>query len=436
MNYREKALAIYEYALTAVLPAQLIAAEVAREKNTLVVQQQRYDLAGYANIFVFGSGKASVGMAKALEKILGHTIAGGLIVTNTVGQSQRIGKITVIDSSHPAPSERSVAAAEKIIAGLSSLKKNDLFIYLLSGGSSALVEKPIPPVTLQDMQRLTELLLAGSVPIGEVNTVRKHLSMVKGGRLAAATEAQGIVLVISDVIGDDLETIASAPLYCDSSTYKDTLTILVRYDLWDAVPQTVRAVVQRGLSGESAETPKVPKRTIRHVIIGSNFRLMMNAKQKAESMGMPAHIMSSRIQGEAQEVAKVLISLGKEIIETGNPFSRPVCLLFGGETTVAVRGDGTGGRNQELCLSALKEIGTNEHIVFLSAGTDGIDGNSDAAGAVVDRSSYEKAAALQMAINDYLERNDSYSFFKKTGDLIQTGPSGTNVMDLIVMLIS
>jgi hydroxypyruvate reductase/glycerate 2-kinase len=163
---------------------------------------------------------------------------------------------------------------------------------------------------------------------------------------------------------------------------------------------------------------------------------MMKAKQKAEAMHIPAHIMSSQIKGEAQEVAKVLISLGKEIIKTGNPFSRPACLLFGGETTVALKGDGMGGRNQELCLSALKEIGTNEHIVFLSAGTDGIDGNSDAAGAVVDHRSHEKAAALQLNIDDYLKRNDSYSFFKKTGDLIQPGPTGTNVMDLIAMVIT
>ncbi len=436
MNYREKALAIYDYALTAVLPAQLIEHEISLEKNTLAVQKQRYDLSRYDSIHVFGSGKASVGMAKSLEKTLGQNIAGGVIVTNNVGQCQRIGNITVVESSHPKPTERSVSAAEKIIAGLSSLNKNDLFIYLLSGGSSALIEKPIHPVTLRDMQRLTELLLACSAPIEEINIVRKHLSMVKGGRLAAATEAQGIVLVISDVIGDDLETIASAPLYCDSSTYKDTHAILLRYNLWETVPQTIRTEIEQGLSEEAAETPKVPKGIVRHFIIGSNFKLMMNAKQKAEAMHIPAHIMSSQIKGEAQEVAKVLISLGKEIINTGNPFSRPACLLFGGETTVALKGDGMGGRNQELCLSALKEIGTNEHIVFLSAGTDGIDGNSDAAGAVVDHRSFEKAAALQLNIDDYLKRNDSYSFFKKTGDLIQPGPTGTNVMDLIVMVIT
>jgi len=238
------------------------------------------------------------------------------------------------------------------------------------------------------------------------------------------------------VIGDSLEVIGSAPCYCDKSSYQDCSNIIERYDLLDRLPERVRAVIKKGMAGEIAETPKKQWENVRHFVIGSNFKLLQKAKERAAEYGIPACIVSAQLNGEAREVAKVLTAIGKEIIATGNPFSKPVCLLCGGETTVTVTGNGKGGRNQEMCLAALLEIAGWDTIVFLSAGTDGIDGDSDAAGAVVDSSSYEKAEAQQLAASAYLKRNDSYSFFKQTGDLIQTGPTGTNVMDMTLMLVA
>jgi glycerate 2-kinase len=432
MTNREKILAVFKDALASALPGNLVRDALRVEAGVLSIEGKPYRLADYRGVYVFGSGKASVETARAVKALLGERVTGGLVVSN---YAAALDGIEVLESSHPVLSEKSVRAADILRAKLSALLPDDFFIYLLSGGSSALIETPVPPVTLGEMQALVQGLLAGGVPIGEMNIVRKHLSLVKGGRLGRLSRARGIVLVVSDVIGDDLEAIGSAPMYFDRSSYGDVQAVLKRYGLWETIPRSVRTVAEKGLAGEIGETPKGPSPLIDHFLIGSNLQLLRKAKERSGALGIPARIMSSRLRGEAREAAKAVLALGEEIASTGQPFAPPVCLLFGGETTVTLRGDGMGGRNQEMALAALGEIRDNPRFVFLSAGTDGIDGRSDAAGAVVDHASWDKAQALGLSIDDTLARNDSYRFFQRTGDLIMTGPTGTNVMDMTALLI-
>jgi glycerate 2-kinase len=432
MTNREKMMAVFKDALSSVLPGNLVRETLRCEAGVLTIEGESYRLSDYRGIHVFGSGKASVETARAVRAVLGDRVTDGLVVSN---YEAALDGITVFESSHPVLTEKSIRAAELLMGKISELSPEDFFIYVISGGSSALIEKSVPPITLAEMQGLMKGLLANGVPIEELNVVRKHLSLVKGGRLGRLSRARGIVLVVSDVIGDDLEAIGSAPLFFDRSSYGDTCAILKKYGLWEEAPGSVRTVVQKGLDGAMEETPKGPSPLIDHFLIGSNLKLLLKGKERAESLGIPTRIMSSRLRGEAREVAKAIIAVGEEIATTGNPFGPPVCLLFGGETTVTLRGDGMGGRNQEMALAALREFQGNPRFLFLSAGTDGIDGHSDAAGAIVDHESWEKAQALGLRIDDFLARNDSNHFLGQTGDLIMTGPTGTNVMDMTALLI-
>jgi len=433
MDSRKTILDLFTAAVHAAMPDRVLPQVLAGDGDAVTIMGKRHLLGKGRGVYVFGSGKASVRAAMAVEKILGDAVAGGMVIANY--DEGLLKKTEVWIGAHPVPDERSRQGAEKMMGHLSRLADDDFFIYLLSGGSSSLMERPIPPLTLGDLQAMSQLLINEGLRIDEINVVRKHLSLVKGGRLAGFTKARGVVLVVSDVIGDELETIGSAPLYYDPATFQDVYTILSRYGIWDKTPVNVRTLIERGLAGEIGETPKSPPSNIEHVIIGSNLGSLFRAKEKAEAMGMTAHIVTSRLRGEAREAAKAVIAIGEEIQTTANPFRPPVCLLFGGETTVTVRGGGKGGRNQEMCLAALKEIGNRQGLVFLSAGTDGIDGNSDAAGAIVDSHSYRRLVELDLSIDDYLNRNDSHRLFRQTGDLIVTGPTGTNVMDITILLI-
>ncbi len=429
MDLKKTAVEIFKSAVNSVLPDNLIKNSLNIYDSTLIIENDKYNIQKF---YVFGSGKASVKMAEVIEELFLDKIEDGIVVCN---YSKELKKIKVLEGSHPVPDEKSIKAGEILLSEMSKLSENDFFIYLLSGGSSALIEKPVPPITLDDLKKTTQLLLKNSVPIDEINVIRKHISLIKGGRLGESTKAKGIVIVISDVVGDDLETIGSAPLYFDRSTYKDAFEILNKYNIWEKLPESVKEVIQKGLNGEIKDTPKAPNPNIKHYIIGNNFKALMSAKQKANEFGLDGKIMTSQLEGEAKEVAKVIVSIGKEIEKTGNPFSPPVCLLFGGETTVTVVGNGNGGRNQEMTLSALKEIKEDKNLIFLSGGTDGIDGNSDAAGAVADYRTYLKSKEMNLNIDDYLKNNDSYHFFKETGDLIITGKTGTNVMDVTILIV-
>jgi glycerate 2-kinase len=433
MNLRQAILDIYREGLIAVLPGNLIRDAVTVTDDGLIIEEKGFPINKGSGIHVFGSGKASIGMAKVLEEIMMDRIAGGLIVSNYNDSSLK--RIEVCMGSHPIPDERSLLAADLLIDRLSALTKDDFFIYLLSGGSSALIERPVPPLTIKDLRDISTLLMNAGASIDELNCVRKHLSLLKGGRLAKMTKAKGVVLIISDVIGDDIETIGSAPFYMDRSTFIDVRNILIKYNISSQLSPEVSTLIEKGLSGQVEETLKDESSQIEHIIIGNNRKALHRTKEKAFSLGITAHVMTSRLRGEARESAKSIIAMGKEIAITLSPLDLPVCLIFGGETTVTVKGEGKGGRNQEMCLSALREAGHRSDMIFLSAGTDGIDGNSEAAGAVVDCDTFDKAQTLGLSIDDYLIRNDSNDFLRQTGDLIITGPTGTNVMDITILLI-
>jgi hydroxypyruvate reductase/glycerate 2-kinase len=340
-----------------------------------------------------------------------------------------------IQGSHPVPDARSIRAAELLIDGLSALEDDDFFIYLLSGGSSALVEKPVNSVSLAEMQEATKVLLKGSVPIQEMNVVRKHLSQAKGGRLGQNTRASGAVLVISDVIGDDLSVIGSGPFYPDPSTYQNCYEILQGAAVWNEVPAAVRTVIRSGAEGQLPETPGERKSSISHFLLGTNRIALEQARRTAEEAGLQCRILSASLDGEARQVGENLIALARDIATPVGPLRLPACLLFGGETTVTVRGPGRGGRNQELALAALAAIGRTPHILLLSGGTDGIDGNSSAAGAIADRGFFREAQRQGLEISRFLAANDSNTFFRKVGGLLETGPTGTNVMDITLLII-
>lgn len=433
MTSREIIREIFAQALNAVRPSNLIRESLKLEKDSLWIDNHTFDLQDYDGVHIFGSGKASLPMAEAVNNLLGDYVKSGFIISSYGGGNRD--RIEVFESSHPLPTGKSIKAAEILMARLSGLSPNDFFLYLLSGGSSSLVEKPVPQVKLEEFQDVTKLLLGCGAPIEEMNVVRKHLSLAKGGRLGRLTKASGAVLVISDVVGDDLEAIGSAPFFCDRSSYRDSFDILMKYDLWGQIPANAKTVIEQGMAGKIEETPKEPNPRIEHFLIGSNMKGLMRGKEKAEALGIRTHIITSRLRGESREVAKMIVSIGEEIAATENPFSHPVCLLFGGETTVTLRGSGRGGRNQEMCLAAVREIRNRRGITFLSAGTDGIDGNSNAAGATIDCGTYERTQKLSLNLDEYLNNNDSYTFFKKTGDLITTGPTGTNVMDITILLV-
>ncbi len=430
MKLREVAVDIFLKSISSVHPSVLIPEAVSLDGKILRVYNTEFKIP--QKIYVFGSGKASVEMAKAVEKVLGSVIKGGVVVCNYY---EKLEKIDVIEGSHPIPSEKSLKAGEILLNELSKLRNDDFFIFLLSGGSSALIEKPIPPITVEDLQKTTQLLLEKSIPIEEINIVRKHLSMIKGGRLGAATKGKGVVLIISDVIDDDLFTIGSAPLYYDKSTYKDAYQILKRYNLFDKIPTTVREVILKGINGEINDTPKSENPNITHIIIGSNLKALSKCKKFAEELGFNSYIFTSMMKGESREVAHLISAIGLEVCKRDNPVKKPACILFGGETTVNVKGTGKGGRNQELVLSALSDIKDTEDIVILSGGTDGIDGNTDAAGAFADSEVYKTAVEKNLNLNSYLNNNDSYNFFKETNSLIFTGKTGTNVMDITILLV-
>ncbi len=429
MDYTDIIIQAFKKAVESVLPDKIIYKNLKIKDKNLQIYKDVYPLKSF---YLFGSGKASIKMAKAVENLLEDYILGGIVVSN---YKDSLKKVEVLKASHPVPDETSIKAGKKLLDSFSSLEEDDFFIYLLSGGSSSLIEYPIPPISIEDLRLTTNLLLKSGASIDEVNTIRKHISLIKGGRLGKSTKASGVVLVLSDVIGDDLETIGSAPLYFDRSTYFDAYNILNKYKLLEKIPSSVKQVIEKGLKGEIEETPKKPPQKIKHYIIGNNLMALTGAKEFFVESGINALIISSQIEGEAKEVAKVIVAIGKDIKAKNSYFKPPVALLFGGETTVQVKGNGKGGRNQELVLSALSKLKQNCGIYILSAGTDGIDGPTDVAGAVASCNTYKKAKELNLNIESFLKNNDSYTFFKKVGGHIITGNTGTNVMDIIILFV-
>ncbi|MFQ6071073.1 MAG: glycerate kinase, partial [Candidatus Aminicenantales bacterium] len=369
---------------------------------------------------------------------LGEMIKGGVISVKK-GYSLPLKFIRVREAGHPVPDKTGLECTEQIIRILRKSGEKDLIFMLISGGGSALLPFPAQGISLDDKQKVTRLLLRSGVKIQEMNAIRKHLSGVKGGRLSKlAFPSTLISLVLSDVIGDELEFIASGPTVPDSSTFRDCLDVIERYSIRNRVPSSVLDLLERGLKGEVEETPKKGdpafERT-QNVIIGNNRVAIQGAVKKASELGYNTLFFSAEVQGEAREAAITHSVLAARILFSGKPVERPACVVSGGETTVTVKGKGRGGRNQEFVLAASMGIDGLDNVVILSAGTDGTDGPTEAAGALADGTTIKRAGELGLDARHFLKENDSYNFFKRLGDLIITGPTFTNVMDLQLILV-
>lgn len=396
-----------------------------------------YFLSRFQRIFVIGAGKASVRMAKAVERVVGQQVSGGLVITCR-GPANRLRNILVRGAGHPLPDEDGVKATEEMLELVEPLTDQDLVICVISGGGSALLTAPVDGVSVTDLQRANKILLSSGMAIHEINTVRKHLSRVKGGKLAEAIHPASVIsLVMSDVIGDRVDVIASGPTAKDNTTAQDAVDVLNKKGLWEKVPRSVRDALIGGAKEQIGGPPEISEvfGRVHHQIVGSNRLSLLAAEKKAKKMGMSTMILSSSVAGQSSEIAQFYVALAREIREHNHPIRPPACLIAGGETTVNVVGKGKGGRCQEMALAVAMGIQDVPGVVFMAAGTDGVDGPTDAAGAMVDSETVDKASGLDLDPEDYLLENDSYNFFRELQCLINTGPTGTNVMDLHILLV-
>ncbi len=393
--------------------------------------RKRSDLDKYDRIFVVGAGKAGGTMARAAEKVLGLRISGGVVNVKD-GDTARTKRIELIPCGHPVPDERGAAGATRIAEVCADAGKNDLVLCLISGGASALMPAPAAGITLPEKQETTRLLLACGATIHELNAVRKHISTLKGGQLARlAAPARVVSLILSDVVGDDLDVIGSGPTAPDGATFVTALTVLDKFSLRDKVPASVRQRLEAGVG----ETPKAGDPLFRRVenrIVGSNQKSLEVAFTAAKEKGYRSLILASTIEGETRDVARLHAAIARQIRDHGQPLKAPACIISGGETTVTIRGDGKGGRNQEFALAAALDIAGLPNVLVLSAGTDGTDGPTDAAGAIADGNTISRS---KVDARQALANNASYHFFEPLNDLIITGSTGTNVMDLHLVMV-
>ena len=401
-----------------------------------------YDLSKYSRVIVIGAGKATARMAKAMEAVLGDYLSEGLIAVK-YGHTEKLEKIRTIESGHPVPDDNSVKAAEEIMKLAQSADEQTLVVNLISGGGSALLCMPYRNddwvCSLAEKQETTRLLLECGAEITEINTIRKHLSCIKGGRLAEAIyPAESLNLILSDVVGDRLDSIASGLTVPDRSTFKEAVSIIEKYGIKKSMPTPAARILMFGEAGTFPETPK-PGNDIfkksRNVLIGTNLAALHSAKDAALKLGYNTQILSSQITGEASEAAKFYLGIGRDIRRDLGMLPRPACIIAGGETTVTIKGKGLGGRNQEMALAFLNELQDENGVYFLSGGTDGNDGPTDAAGAFAAADIARAGKKAKLSVQEYLNNNDSYNYFKQTGGLLITGPTNTNVCDVQIMII-
>jgi len=436
---RKDAREIFLSGVKAVDPVNAVERNLQRQDERLIVGDQTYNLSDYEDVYVIGAGKASAAMAQPLENLLGDRLKAGLVQVK-YKHAVPLKKILLNEAGHPVPDQAGFDGARKIIELMMKTSERDLVFCLISGGGSALLPSPAGGLSMEDKQSTTQILLESGATIHEINAVRKHISLVKGGRLARLVYPSRLIsLILSDVIGDNLDSIASGPTVPDNTTFNDCLRILEKYNIRDKIPSSVLDHLEKGIRGELEETPKVDDpvfRQTQNIIIGSNILAVQAAKAKADELGYNSLILSTFIEGETKDVAKVHAAIAKEIMSRDLPISRPACVISGGETTVTIRGKGLGGRNQEFALAAAIDVDGWKEVVVLSGGTDGTDGPTDAAGAIVDGSTVSRAESLGMDPEHYLRENDSYHFFQGLDDLLITGPTFTNVMDLRLVLVA
>jgi glycerate 2-kinase len=442
--HRQELVGIFDAALAAVDPYNAVLNVARIEHGQFCIADINYELASFEHIIVVGAGKATARMALAIEALLGGKISAGLIVVKT-DHTAPLTIIEQIEASHPVPNEAGIAGTQQILQMVRGADEKTLVICLISGGASALLVAPIEGITLQDKQEATRMLLNAGATINELNAVRKHLSAVKGGRLAQATfPAQLVTLIVSDVIGDPLDVIASGPTSPDNSTFAEAWAVIEKFDLQEKLPRQVTDYLQRGIAEQVSETVKANHPCLactRNVIVASIRQALAAAQEKAIQLGFVTKTFTDKLQGEARDAARILVQAAQTEMTGIKPDERH-CLLSGGETTVTVHGTGMGGRNQELALAFALDIEGDQHVSLLSAGTDGTDGPNDAAGAIVDGETASQGRSLGIDPRSYLDNNDSYTFFQDldtaTGTQLshlKTGPTGTNVMDIQILLL-
>ncbi|MFA4662577.1 glycerate kinase type-2 family protein [Pyrococcus kukulkanii] len=427
---KELALELVKEAINAADPYKAVKRVVKVQGNKLIVEGKEFLIKG--GVYVIAFGKAACEMARAIEEIV--EVKDGVAVTK-YGYGKPLKKIRVIEAGHPIPDENSIKGAEEALRILEKTNEDDIVFVLISGGGSALFELPEDGITLEDLKRTNELLITSGATIHEINTVRKHISKIKGGKLAKRIRGTGIALIISDVVGDNLEAIASGPTVKDPTTFEDAKRILDLYGIWEKVPESVRTVIEKGMKGEIDETLKEDLPNIYNFLIASNSKSCEAIVKKAKEKGFDAHIVTTVLEGEAREAGIFIASIAKEIAERGRPFRPPVVLVFGGETTVTIRGEsGKGGPNQEIALSASRKIrGLN--ITLVAFDTDGTDGPTDAAGGIVDGETYEKLRSEGIDVEECLFTHNAYEALKRVGALLFTGPTGTNVNSIVIVII-
>jgi hydroxypyruvate reductase len=439
---------IYYKAIKAVDPFDLVTKSLGREGDMLSLkcgdQTVTEDLSRYESVIVLGVGKGSCEMARAVEHILGETISRGVVITK-YGQAQPLKRINVLEAGHPVPDENSIEGALILARLAQDAGGNTLIINLISGGGSSLLCLPSHGITLKDKQETTRLLLESGAVITEINCIRKHISRVKGGNLARiAYPARMINLILSDVVGDRLDTIASGITEPDPTTFGKALGILKKYRLEDRIPVSVKQTLESGAAGAVPETPKDDDPVfgnIVNMIMGNNYMACKEARACGRELGYNAKILTASLTGEAREIAGFFSALARDIESDRSDIRKPALLIAGGETTVTIRGSGKGGRNQEMVLAFfcnLLDIHTHPElrdIFFLSAGTDGNDGPTDAAGAIMTPGLEETIRKLRLDPFTYLANNDSYHFFEKTGSLFKTGLTNTNVCDIQLLIV-
>lgn len=437
---RKTMLELLDVGINAVLPRNIIPKLVRLENNSLIIRNLVFNLSQIRNIYVVGGGKASGAMAEELEQRLQSHITAGLVnIPEGTKENYKTQIIQLNEAAHPIPSESGMIGARKIVELVKEVQENDLIIVLLSGGGSALLPLPVNSISLNEFKVLNQSLIKSGAPVQEINTVRKHCSQIAGGQLAKyGYPAKIITLILSDVIDGSMDSIASGPTVPDPTTYYQAIKILKNYRLWETLPQSIVQHLQKGLKKEIPETPKPPDKFFSktHTIIIGDIKIACESiKQAASQKGIQSYIYSEALNGEARDVGREYLQYAKNwYSKMLNKLSKPLLLIAGGETTVTVKGKGTGGRCQEMGLAMISEFENLPEMVFAAMGTDGIDGFTDAAGIIIDRYSARLMKQKKLDHNKFLNNNDSFHFFDQLGDsLIYTGPTGTNVNDLMLI---
>ncbi len=430
---RAAALEILTAALEAADPGKAVKRFLELNGGKLRVADRTYDIGDFERVLVVGGGKAGSAMAAAVEEVLGDRVQAG-VVNVKYGHVAPTRRVKINEAAHPVPDEAGLAGTKEMVELIESAGPRDLVITVISGGGSALIDLPVPGITLDHMKQLTNALLRSGATINQINTIRKHLSQVKGGGIARlASPATVVSLILSDVVGNPLDMIASGPTVPDTTTFQDAWRVLEQFGLTNDVPEAITSRLQAGLRGEIPDTLKAGDAIfakVQNVVVASNELAAESAMSRARELGFNTILLSTFVEGEAREIAKLYAAVAREIAVYNRPLPRPACLIAGGETTVTVRGDGKGGRNQEMALAAALKISGLRDVMVVASATDGNDGPTDATGAIADGSTIARASELGIDPEDYLARNDAYHFFERLGDLIKTGPTNTNVNDL------